>query len=117
MTAATIAAQARIDKRRGSALVRRFANAVATFKSGVTAEVIFERLSDRAALGGLQVAGREITVEAITAEVPDYVADGWCFTVAMGDAPDTALGPYRVQRSGRTDDLEDGTTLLAVEAA
>jgi hypothetical protein len=117
VSAATVAAQARADKRRGAMLLRRFANAVATFDTTSTAEVLFERLSDRATLGGLQVAGRDITIEAITAELPDFVRDGWCLKVAMGDAPDIELGPFRVRRGGRVDDLEDGTTLLQLEAA
>ncbi len=117
MSAASIAANADADARRGAAIVRRFANAVATWPDGSTAEVIFERRSDRATLGGLGVAGRDITIEAITAQVPESVTDASRITVTMGNAPAVELGPYRVQRGGRTDDLEEAVTLLALERA
>lgn len=117
MSAATIAANAAADKRRGAAIVRRFANATATWAGGATAEVIFDRVPDMAALGGLQIAMRQYQVEALTASVPDHVRDGSCFTIAMGDAPTVSVGTFRVQRGGRTDDVEEATTILAAELA
>lgn len=117
MSAAAIAAQAAADKRRGAALVHRFANAVATWHTGETAEVIFDRVPDLAQLGGLQVAVHQYQVEGMTAEIPAHVRDGSSFTVAMGDAPTVSVGTFRVQRGGRTDDVEEATTTLAVERA
>lgn len=117
MSAATIAANAAADKRRGAAIVRRFANALATWSTGSTAEIVFDRVPDLAQLGGLQVAVRQYQVEALTADVPDHVRDGICFSIAMGDAPAVSVGTFRVQRGGRSDDVDEGTTVLAVERA
>lgn len=117
MSAATLAVHAARDAARGAAVVRRFANATARWSATASTEGIFERRIDLAALGGLQVAGRDITFECITAELPAYVTDLTPCEVALGDAPTVWLGPYRVTRGGRDDDLEDRTTMLTLERA
>ncbi len=117
MTAATLAVQAAREVARGAALVRRFANATARWSATASTEGIFERRRDLASLGGLQMAGRDITFECITAELPAYVTDLTPCEVAMGDAPTVWLGPYRVVRGSRNDDLDERTTVLTLELA
>jgi hypothetical protein len=78
---------------------------------------VFERVVDRATLGGLAVNARDITFEAVTADLPARVADGTRLTVAMGDTPTVSVGTYAVKRGGRFDDYEDRVTLLELESA
>lgn len=112
-----IALQAARDAALGAAVLRRFANAVATFAGGQQVQGLFERRADSTLLGGLSVRSRDITFEAITAELPPNTQDGARCTVAMGDAPSVPVGSYRVARGGRIDDHEERTTLLQLELA
>lgn len=113
----TVAIQAARDAQLGAAVLRRFANAVATFAGGQQVQGLFERRADLALMGGLSVRARDITFEAITADLPPNTADGSVLTVAMGNTPTVPEGRYRVARGGRVDDFEERTTVLSLEQA
>lgn len=113
----SIASQSARDAQLGAAVLRRFANAVATFAGGEQVEGLFERTADSPTLGGLSVRSRSISFDAITAELPPSTTDGAPLSVAMGDTPTVPVGQYRIARGGRIDDLEERTTRLLLELA
>lgn len=111
-----VATNAAADRRRGLALTRRFANAVATFDDGTQVNGLLTRETVSALLGGLTVGTRETDFACVTAELPAGVIGGSRVAVAMGDALTTPTR-YRVTTGGRTDDHEEGTTVLQLELA
>lgn len=112
-----VSTNATADRRRGLALIRRFANAVATFADGTQVDGIFTREAASALLSGLPINTRETDFSCVTAELPAGVIGGSRVALVMGDALTAAPMRYRVTRGGRTDDHEDGTTVLQLELA